>query len=65
MLPKLSAALEANKQKRLFQTKPTTLPTRSINTFLVKEPFNGKINDVKRKLKSASMNAVSLESNGK
>jgi hypothetical protein len=38
------------------------LPTRSINTFLVKEPFNGKIKDVKRKLKIASMDAVSLES---
>ncbi|MEM2994728.1 MAG: hypothetical protein QXI91_01755 [Candidatus Bathyarchaeia archaeon] len=57
---RLLATLDASKQKRLFQTKPTTLPTKSINTFRISELFNGKIKDIKRKLKSASVIAVSM-----
>jgi hypothetical protein len=57
--PKRLATTAANREKRSFQIKQITFPANSMGNFLVSAPFSGKIREVKRKLKTRSMNADS------
>jgi hypothetical protein len=57
--PKRVATTATNWEKRSFQIKLMTFPANNMGNFLVSAPFSGKIREVKRKLKTRSMNADS------
>ena len=52
--------VRANKEKILFYTTPTMLPTSNRTVFFTNFPLNGKIKDIKRKSKIISIAADSL-----